>query len=275
MLLTLLLVALAGVSQLRLVDDMSASYINQTLQKSLITFAVARGLNGVVSVAQGTDLALEPAGVGVNLAIGEILDPVNDLIERFSWIMLASSTSLGIQAVLVELSAAKLIGLGVCGLSVLVAVRVWLPGRVSPTSWRLLCRGLVLLCFVRFTVVVIALANHQLSHYFLDDEIAASTQALQQTTERINQIEQNQQSDGKESPTSVTQRIQLFFGDVTSRLNAEKKLEHYKQAMSNAVNHIVRLAALFIVQTLLMPLLFLWGMVALLRYMLTRWGYPG
>ena len=69
-----------------------------------IVLAVARTLNGVISVAQGTEVALEPGGVGVNLTVGQILDPVNDLIERFSAVMLVASSSLGLQNILLVMT---------------------------------------------------------------------------------------------------------------------------------------------------------------------------
>ncbi len=38
----------------------------------------------------------------VIVAIGEVLDPINDLVEQFSLVMLASMTSLGIQKILLN-----------------------------------------------------------------------------------------------------------------------------------------------------------------------------
>ena len=265
---TLLLLALAGLAQYRPADQQGAAYIKQNLQTSLITFGVARGLNGVISVAQGTELALEPAGIGVNLAIGEILDPVNDLIERFSWVMLASSTSLGIQAVLLDMGAGKVISLSVLALSLLVMLLLWLPKLANPAVWRLLIRALILFSFMRFTVLAITLVNQPISDYFLSNKIAASTEVLRQTTERIKQEEETGQL-GAPEPSSVVERLQFFFNDVGGTFDAKKKLAHYQAVTAKAINHIIELAALFIVQTVLIPLLFLWGLLRLMRYLLS------
>ena len=78
--------------------------VESAFKRALITWAIARGLNGVISVAQGTEVAIQPAGVGVNFAPGEILDPVNDLVERFSWIMMLATSSLGVQQILLAMS---------------------------------------------------------------------------------------------------------------------------------------------------------------------------
>ena len=82
----LLLVAVLSVTPF--VDQRAAADYEQLFQRAFITFALARTINGVISVVQGTEVALQPAGVGVTLTPGEILDPVNDLVERFSWIMM-------------------------------------------------------------------------------------------------------------------------------------------------------------------------------------------
>jgi len=86
-------------------DTSSKYHVDKSFNRALIAFGIAKTLNGVISVAQGTEVAIQPAGIGVNLIPGQILDPVNDLIERFSWIMLASSTSLGIQKVFLTMSS--------------------------------------------------------------------------------------------------------------------------------------------------------------------------
>lgn len=58
-------------------------------------------------MAQGTEVAVEPAGVGVTSAPAQALDPINELIEQFSLLMLGASVSIGLQRALV--------GVGGCG----------------------------------------------------------------------------------------------------------------------------------------------------------------
>ena len=89
-------------SSLTTVDRIAEAEYESLFQRALVTFALARTLNGVISAVQGTELALQPAGVGVTLTPGEVLDPINDLIERFSWIMLGATLSLGVQQVLLD-----------------------------------------------------------------------------------------------------------------------------------------------------------------------------
>ena len=68
--LLLLAVILSSVSS---VDRVAEADHKALFQRALITFALARTLNGVISAVQGTELALQPAGVGVTLTPGQIL----------------------------------------------------------------------------------------------------------------------------------------------------------------------------------------------------------
>ena len=144
--LSLALLLLGGLSASGLPDQAGDRYLRDGFRRALVTFAVARGLNGVISVAQETEVALEPAGVGVTLLPGQILDPVNDLIERFSWVMLASTTSLGLQQLFASMTAWPVFAWGVLIWVVLVVGLMWWPG-ISGADWhrRLLRMTMVLL----------------------------------------------------------------------------------------------------------------------------------
>jgi hypothetical protein len=77
--------------------------VDAGLKRALVSFATARALNAVISVAQGTQASVQPLGVGVTLSPGQILDPVNDLVEKFSDLMLVASVVFGIQKVLISI----------------------------------------------------------------------------------------------------------------------------------------------------------------------------
>ena len=76
--LTLLFLLAAGLIATQALDEQGQHYTNEALKRSLVTFGVARGLNGVISVAQGTEVALQPAGIGLTFTPGQILDPLNE-----------------------------------------------------------------------------------------------------------------------------------------------------------------------------------------------------
>ena len=112
------------------IDKTGMDYSEKTLTRSLIVFGIARGINGVISVAQGTEISFQPVGVGVNFTPGEILDPVNDLIERFSMVMLISSSSIGIQKVLLDMCRWSFFTYAFIFLQILFIITLWMNHKV-------------------------------------------------------------------------------------------------------------------------------------------------
>ena len=45
-------------------DEHASPHIDKAFEQALVTFAVVRAINAVISVIQGTELAIEPAGIG-------------------------------------------------------------------------------------------------------------------------------------------------------------------------------------------------------------------
>jgi hypothetical protein len=91
--LPLLLLVLVACAWFAPLDAPAGDRVDAGLKRALVSFATARALNGAISVAQGTELSLQPVGVGATFAPGQLLDPVNDLVERFSDLMLGASVS--------------------------------------------------------------------------------------------------------------------------------------------------------------------------------------
>lgn len=87
------------------VDKGALKVQEEAFNRAMIAFGLAKGLNAIVSLLQGTELSFTPVGIGLNFSVGEVLDPFNDMVERFSWVMLGASVSLGIQKILLTLSA--------------------------------------------------------------------------------------------------------------------------------------------------------------------------
>ena len=117
-------------------DKIGQEYTETAFKRALITFASARAINGIISVAQGTEVAIQPGGIGAVLTPGEILDPINDLVEQFSQVMLFSSVVLGTQKLLIEISGwVWYSALLACVLGFCLAT-LWLPGLFTSRTQR-------------------------------------------------------------------------------------------------------------------------------------------
>jgi hypothetical protein len=259
-------IAIAGSG---IVDDAAGDLAEDAFKRALLTFAVARTLNGVISLAQGTELALEPGGVGVNLGVGEVLDPVNDLVEQFSGVMLVAASSLGLQNVLLRITAwwgctALLVGAGLVAL-----VLTWWPGpierRVSTFGMRLLMLVLVL----RFIVPALVIGTNVVTKQFLEDEQRTATAALEAASEEIEEISE-EAAPPRSTDRSMLERFGDSVRDTLESMDVDGRLERLRMSLATASEHIVNLIVLFVLQTILLPIAFVWLIVELLKGAISR-----
>jgi len=259
-----LALALSGV-----VDDTSEHYAEAAFKRALVTFAVARTLNGVISVAQGTEVALEPGGVGVNFTVGQILDPINDLVEQFSSVMLVATSSLGLQNVLLNMT-------GWWGLNALLVIAAlallasqWWPrasqGKVAEAATRIFLVTL----FLRFAIPVLIVATSLVFDTFLASEQDAATAALKTTSAEIEELHRDDQQPLAED-ANVFDKLSNMIEDSVESLNVADRLDKLKNSASNASEHIVNLIVIFVLQTIILPLVFLWLFVEGLKAIAAR-----
>lgn len=259
------LVLLLGLTQA--LDRRAQTPVDAAFERALLTFAVVRGINAVVSVVQGTEVAIEPGGIGVVLTPGQVFDPINDLIERFSWIMLASSTSLGAQKVLIEIGrSAPMQALMLFAGGVLA----WLLWRAEPDSTRLrslLLRLALLVLYLRFAVPLTVLASDAVYEGFLADRYQSSQVALETTREEVEALNQGNTPPPATgaTPPGLIERFGQWYDNTAARLDVQNRIALYRDRLARAAEHIIDLIVVFTLQTVVFPLLFLWLGLSLLR----------
>lgn len=246
------------------VDDTSRDIAERSLTRALVTFAAARTLNGVISAAQGTEVALEPGGVGVILSIGEALDPINDLVERFSSVMLVAASSLGLQNILLVMSRwwGMSAALGVMALATLVFL--WWPSVRGGRTAAIATQMFLMLLFLRFVIPLLIIGTDIVTEAFLAEELEQSRAALEATTSEIEDL-----SEAEEPPPvgdrSMLDRLGALIGDSLASINASQRLEQLKNAASNAAEHIINLIVIFVMQTILLPLALFWVLLEIAK----------
>ncbi len=264
--LLLLAVILSSVSS---VDRVAEADHKALFQRALITFALARTLNGVISAVQGTEIALQPAGVGVTLTPGQILDPVNDLVERFSVIMLGATLSLGIQQVFLEVGQWW-------GVRVLVAVLglLWLWARMvkatrphSPlgNSEQTLLRVFIIVFFLRFAVPVAMIANEALYGLFLESRYQESAQVIETAGTQIEKVSARPLVEEPDEEASLFETLERALDSTRETLDIKRRVEYIKERAADVVEHMIQLSVVFILQTGILPIAFLWLFLQLLK----------
>lgn len=251
------------------VDDVSGSYAESAFKRALVTFAVARTLNGVISAAQGTEIALEPGGVGVNLSVGEVLDPINDLIEQFSTVMLVATSSLGLQNILLKMTSWWGVTAALVIFAVLALASIWSPRLAASKYVAVISRVFLVVLFIRFAVPLLILGTNMISETFLASEQAAATEALNATRNDIEQIDTEMQA-APDADQSLMDRLGSMIADSMAYVDPNDRVTRLKESVSNASEHIVNLIVIFVLQTIILPLVFLWLFVETMKSIAAR-----
>lgn len=266
--LAVLLGAVLAVSSLGTVDRLAEQRYQDLFERALVTFALARALNGVISTVQGTELALQPAGVGVTLTPGQVLDPVNDLVERFSWIMLAATLSLGVQQVLLDMGQWWGTRLVLVCVGLIFFWYAWFGktaagnGRFAWARW--LPKLFLALLILRFAVPVAMLVNEGIYALFLEPRYQESTQLIEQAGKEI----EDAALPGQDLDTgneSLIESLGRVADNARESIDFRARLAEVSERASEMIEQLLQLAAVFLFQTILVPLLFLWLFLRLFR----------
>ncbi|OOG39824.1 hypothetical protein [Polaromonas sp. A23] len=246
-------------------DAPAMEQVDAGLKRALISFATARVLNAAISVAQGTEALVQPFGVGVTLAPGQVLDPVNDLVEQFSNLMLAASVVFGVQKVLIGIGAYWPISLV---LTVAALGWSWLYWRGQhPPAW--LSRTLVIVLMLRFAVPVVTIGTDLLWQKFLAADYQASQQLIDSASGRVDKL--NPVEPAGPGNLSLLDKMKNW---LAKNADVKQHFDDLKQAAEQATEHIIKLIVIFLLQTLVIPLALLWAMYGLVRRVFEWPGRP-
>lgn len=251
-----ILVALAWLKPL---DHRARTHIEAGLQRALATYAVARTINGVISVVQETGVSVQPGGVGMTFSPGQFLDPLNDLVEQISAVMLAVCVSFGIQLMLLHIGGSALVSAVLTAGLVAAGVQTWRRRPIARWQWRFL----VAMILVRFAVPFAATSAELTFRFAMADEYGAAQRQLEGTSSTVAQASPAGTAASQARPQGgVWEFLKSIprWGDATpTSKDAEERgrIEQIKARIDGAVEHMLRLVSIFLVQTVLLPLLFM------------------
>ena len=231
------------------IDDNAKKLVDESFKQSVIVFGSAKALNAVISLAQGTQINLP----FVTVAVGEILDPINDLVEQFSLVMLASMVSLGIQKILLNFVTTDIYNYLL--FTSIIIFNFWLFKRFTndEKTRNLFFKITFILLFLRFAIPMMAYVNEVSYNYFVKpqyniEELNKDILDVKDNVSKINQETITQKQDSS------------FFNKVMEKFDSsyyEKKVNEYKDAVDNSSQYIIDLIIVFIFQTIFLPIIFL------------------
>lgn len=224
--------------------------VDAGLQRALISFASARALNGLISVVQGTELSVQPLGVGVTLTLGQALDPVNDLVEQFSSLMLAAAIAFGVQKALLAIGAQ-----GAVSLLLTVLVIAWVAWRWQARPAPPWLTGLLLvLLLTRFAVPLATLGSDFVFQRLLAQDYQVQQAAVDLASSELREL--TPKGPASADAKGWWERTKDRFEASVPSLD----LDQIKARLENLPERIVGLMVIFLLQTMVLPILLLWAL---------------
>lgn len=242
-------------------DAPAMTQVDAGLKRALVSFASARALNGILSVVQAAQVDIQPAGIGVTLSPGQLLAPVNELVKHFADLMLLACVAFGIEKVLISISGYWLISVALTVVSL-----AWVVSHLRQShAPRWLSRALVLMLMLRFALPVAMLGTEALSQKFLAADYMEAQSAIDLTTAEADKVKTTEPpaSDG----TSWLPQIPNW---VPSLSEVKGRYANIKQAVERSTEHMVKLMVVFLLQTLLLPLLMIWTLFVIAKVSVDR-----
>lgn len=240
------------------IQALANSYVDTGLQRTLLSFATARALNASISVLQGTELSIQPLGVGLTFTLGKILTPINDLIEKFSTLMLWASISYGIQKTLLVL-------LGEWWLSAVFSIiaAIWSILFVRSSAPDRLTKVLLLVMIFRFAVPISAVATEIIYSSVFEDEYSIRQEGIASLARQTQELSESATSakdkkvdaDAENGKDTIVDKVRRWL--EASKISTQ--LDSVKEKLEKTTENIISLIVIFIFQTAILPLAFLWG----------------
>jgi hypothetical protein len=242
------------------VDESAKKMVDESFKQAIIVFGSAKALNGVISLAQGTEINLP----FIVVAIGQILDPINDLVEQFSLIMLASLVSLGIQKILLNFVTNDIFNYILFTFIIIFNIWFFKRFRNDGKLRSIFFKTTFILIFLRFSIPMISYVNDFTYNYFVKPQynIEHLNKNILKVTDNVSKINQDT-IEQKQDESS-------FFGKIVEKFDLkfyEKKVDEYKNAVDNSSEYIIDLIIVFIFQTILLPIVFIYILYVLIKKM--------
>lgn len=238
-LITLLLIVISFFSLFTTIDESVMIIYSENFDRAVYSFAIAKGLNAIISVLQSSEVSAS-FFVGATVGIGQILDPINDLVERFSWVMLVSSVSIGMQHLLLVLGKSMFIKILLLVSVLFTLLCLWMRKLDKSIIFVFSIKLFIFLFILRFGAVIFMYTTQFVYQEVYSKQYESSNKYIQAYNDDLRVIQKNKTE----------------FESLWTKLKDKTEMFSKK---------VIELITIFVVTTIVFPLLFLWFFVLLIR----------
>lgn len=256
--LIVLIATAVTMSWLPSIDQIANQQIDEGFHRALLSFGIAKGLNLLISLFQSSQISIAFA----TLTIGEVLDPINDLVEQFSNAMLLASIAFGIQKVLVGIGGHIIIKATLTLLGIIMCFFL-VTKRHTP---KLLTNALILALMIRLAIPIATIVSSGIYQAFLEPQYVTSSANLSKNATQLENLKSNLQKGSVSAPTAeqpTTENDGLFgYKKVLNSLNPSEKIQQLSQLVTSIgeqmTTDIINQIVIFLLQTLIFPISLIW-----------------
>lgn len=241
--------------------------------RALASFGIAKGLNMLISLVQSTQFSAQPLGVGIAISPGELLDPINDLVEQFSNVMLLATVAFGIQKILIGIGGHIIVK---TVLSALGIASAWFLFKDRPLPlW--IKNALILAILVRLAVPAATVLSNAAYQVFLEPQYQASMAGLSESTARLEALKPSTQQPVTSAPqantappaeeswwsktkNTISQAVPSSTTEFMQRINTQidGTSQRIEQIGEQITRDVVSQIVVFLLQTLIFPIGLIW-----------------
>ncbi len=242
-------------------DKKADAYFTESISKAGLAYATCRVINASVSIIQNSDLDLAPAGIGVSLAVGQALDPIDDMTERLSDVLVTAIVSLGIQKLVYEISV-KVAPLLLAMLLMILSLVIWFKNKKVELFQRNIIKIIFIVIIARLCLPISSVANDFLHKHFFEVQISEAKQNLSLSTYELDELRTFSlpEIDGvlgtiKNSSSLLMEKSKAFKNALISVAN------NVGEIISNLVKLTTLYVGIFFIQVLVLPLVIFWLLI--------------
>ncbi|WP_163931277.1 hypothetical protein [Paraferrimonas sp. SM1919] len=252
-LITLGIIAALIMALIGTVDAFAVAQIDKSLVNAGVSFAAARLLDAALTTVQSLE-----GSIGVaSIQIGQLLNPIVDIINNFADIMALAFASLTLQRILALLFSSDVGNALLVISSVALLACLWITklSAYINAAWT----QFKIVFLLRFGLALALLLTSAINHYALDEQINNNAHAVDALTLQADGITAGisvTTDTSTEDEGSLWQSVKNATNAMTSGLIDKVKL--FKTGVEHAITNIITLMALFVLNTILLPLGFFW-----------------
>ena len=246
------------------IDKKGDELITNSLKTTISVFTISKVLNSAISLAQSTQISIPV----LTISIGEVLDPINDLIEQFSWVMLASITSLGIQKILINFVRGDLFNILIIISLTLVNILMFVKFQNDKIIKFFIFKFTIIMIFFRFSIPMISIVNNFIYENYIKQNynIEKINNEIEKTSKTINSINEDSinivkmKNHKQDILGNISENFLDVFNGVKNIFNLQyykDKISKYKQATQDISEHILKLITAFVFKEIFFPIIFL------------------